>query len=149
MITKLNISDYERKGEGDSADDSSSIREYALEAAIKDVKDNMHKEIAKTIAEIKASITLDPNAVSIGDTIRVLYEDGEVEDLLLVETGFEANMVTLSSPLGNKLFGKFTGEVVEYTLPNGDKEKVKIISITKKQEESHKTRILTNNKLES
>lgn len=93
-----------------------------------------NEEIKNTLAFGEVVVpNVDSDVVEIGSLVSLLFSDGEVEDVFLIEdnyanalTSSEVNFMSLSSPLGAAVFGKKQGDVISYEV--GDKDRKSIIA---------------------
>ncbi|MBR1416266.1 MAG: transcription elongation factor GreA [Bacilli bacterium] len=103
--------------------DTAKNEQGRIEARIKEIEYKLeHSEIMEGSKD----------TVSVGSTVKIKYvEDGEEEEYKIVgslEADPFENKISNESPIGNAIFGKKVGDVIEVTSPNGS-YKIEIIGI--------------------
>lgn len=81
----------------------------------------------------------DPNRIGLFDTVELYYEmNGQTKKIRLVTTlrqDVMRGLVSSESPLGKALMGRSVGETVHVELANGNSFNVKILSVTKGEDD--------------
>ncbi len=95
--------------------DAARNEQAQVEARIKELEFNLEHS---TIADARSKDT-----VSVGNTVTITYEDGEIEEYKIVgslEADPFANKISNESPIGKAILGHKKGEKVEVSTPNGN-----------------------------
>jgi len=108
----------EARAQGDLSEnsdyDAARDAQAKIEGRIKELEYKLEHCI---IAEQK-----DKNAVNVGSTVTIIYDDGE-EDTFKIVGSLEAdpleNKISNESPFGKAILGKKVGEKIEVESPNG------------------------------
>ena len=79
-------------------------------------------QIEELVANAKDAANLpdDPNVVELGDLVRLRYEDGEEEELLIVhpaEAPLDDMRISIDSPLAQAVLGRRVGDTVTVQAP--------------------------------
>jgi transcription elongation GreA/GreB family factor len=111
---------------GDQADQADELqRAHQL--------DRLDRRIADITERLKQAQLAGPartDAVGVGSTVTVRFQDGEVETLQIGEVAeaLDQSLVTADSPLGRALLGCRAGDTVQYDTPDGHASAV-VVSI--------------------
>ncbi|MGW4563916.1 GreA/GreB family elongation factor [Streptomyces sp. NPDC004561] len=111
---------------GDQADQADELQRA-------DQLDRLDRRIADITDRLKQADLAGPartDAVGVGSTVTVRFEDGSTETLQIGEVAeaLDQNLVTADSPLGRALLGRRSGDTVQYDTPDGHTSAV-VVSI--------------------
>ena len=103
--------------------DTAKNEQARIEARIKEIEYKLEHSVVE-----KAS----KDNVSIGSTVTVKYVDDDEEEVYKMVGSLEAdpfeNKISNESPIGNAIFGKKVGDIIEVESPNGS-YKLEIVKI--------------------
>ncbi len=125
-----------------TAKEFGDLSENAEYTAAKDAQEKLEIEIYKTEEILSHAYPIDTSLlsnskVSIGSSVKVLYDGDDEEDaevyriLSRIEVDTAKNIVSDESPLGAALLGKKKGDEVSFKVPGGANISLTILSISK------------------
>ena len=97
----------------------------------------LETRIAQLEEKIRSASVVDPDevdteVVQVGNAVSVRFDDGKEQTYTIVGSAEAKPPARLSneSPIGKALLGHRTGDDVEFSLPNGDKRRLKVTEIS-------------------